>query len=181
VNELGRDVFLDPMQGAYFLRVSVRLLVASFLGGLVGLQRSWVGKPAGVRTHAIVALGAALIVTAPIFAGIPTSGLARVIQGLVEGIGFLGGGAILKLSDEHRIRGLTTAASIWLTAAIGLSVGLGLWWPALVAVVLVWVILNFVPEPPEHGARQDSFHPDPSDPSDPPDTGENERQGSPTA
>lgn len=149
MNELGRDVFLDPIEAAYFLRVAVRLVVACILGGLVGMQRAEMGKSAGIRTHALVGLGAALIVVAPIFAGIPTNGMARVIQGLVEGMGFLGAGAILKLSDEHRIKGLTTAASIWMAAAIGLTVGLGLWWPALLALALTWIILNYLHEPKE--------------------------------
>src|SRR4051794_31422327 len=90
-----------------------RLLIAAALGGLLGYQREKLHKAAGVRTHMLVALGCAFFVLAPQFE--ENIDLSRVIQGVVTGIGFLGAGAILKLEQEHSIRGLTTAASIWLT------------------------------------------------------------------
>ena len=96
-------------------QVLVRLLAAALFGAVVGLQRAHAGKPAGVRTHMLVALGAALLVVAAIESGISQNDLSRVIQGIATGIGFIGAGAILKLSEEREITGLTTASGIWLT------------------------------------------------------------------
>jgi putative Mg2+ transporter-C (MgtC) family protein len=89
----------------------------------------------------LVALGAALFVVSAIESGITESDLARVIQGIATGIGFIGGGAILKLRDEREITGLTTAAGIWMTAAAGVAAGLGRWGAAALAVALTWIIL----------------------------------------
>src|SRR5207244_1274769 len=107
-----------------------------------GLQREHQGKVAGLRTHMLVSLGSALIILTAGEAGIARDQLSRVIQGLVIGIGFLGGGAILKLTDRAEIKGLTTAATIWLTAALGMTVALGLLWPAVLTTLLAWIILS---------------------------------------
>jgi len=120
------------------------LVVAMLLGGVVGIQREWTGKPAGLRTHMLVALGAALFVLGPVEAGMTSADLSRVIQGLATGIGFIGGGAILKLSEERDIRGLTSAAGIWMTAAMGVAVGLGRIGMALLSALLTWFILAVV-------------------------------------
>jgi putative Mg2+ transporter-C (MgtC) family protein len=125
-------------------RIVIRLLLAMLLGGIVGFQREHTGKPAGLRTHMLVALGTALFVLAAAETGMTSADLSRVIQGLATGIGFLGGGAILKLSEEHQIRGLTSAAAIWMTAAIGVAVGLGRLWMAILSVFLTWFILAVV-------------------------------------
>ncbi|MGH9769580.1 MAG: MgtC/SapB family protein [Blastocatellia bacterium] len=125
-------------------RVVIRLLAAMLLGAIVGIQREQTGKPAGLRTHMLVALGAALFVLAPVEAGMDSDDLSRVIQGLATGIGFIGGGAILKLSEERDIQGLTTAAGIWMTAAVGVAVGLGRLGLALLSVLLTWFILAVV-------------------------------------
>jgi putative Mg2+ transporter-C (MgtC) family protein len=122
-------------------QVIVRLLVAMILGAIVGVQRERTGKAAGVRTHILVALGAALFVIGPEESGIDSAGLSRIIQGLVTGIGFLGAGAILKNTDTREIEGLTTAAGIWMTAAIGVAAGLGRTGMAIVSVALTWIIL----------------------------------------
>ena len=105
----------------------VRLLIAAVLGGMLGLQREQQGKEAGVRTHMLVALGSALFVLVPLQAGSDSDGLSRVMQGVIAGVGFLCAGTILKVTGpgEDQVRGLTTAAGIWLTAAIGIAVGLG--------------------------------------------------------
>ena len=121
--------------------IVVRLVVAAVLGAVIGFQRERAGKPAGLRTHMLVALGAALFVIAPLEYGMSASDLSRVVQGLATGIGFLGAGAILKLVDDREITGLTTAAGIWLTAAIGVAVGLGRWGSAALGVALTWLIL----------------------------------------
>jgi putative Mg2+ transporter-C (MgtC) family protein len=122
-------------------QVLIRLIAAALLGAVIGIQRERAGKPAGARTHMLVALGAALLVVAAIEAGMSQDDLSRVIQGIAAGIGFIGGGAILKLREEHEITGLTTAAGIWLTAAAGVAAGLGRWGAAALGVALTWVIL----------------------------------------
>jgi putative Mg2+ transporter-C (MgtC) family protein len=125
-------------------RVVMRLVIATILGGLVGFERQVEHKAAGMRTHMLVALGAALFTLIPLEAKMSSADISRVLQGIAAGIGFLGAGTILKLSDQHEIKGLTTAATVWLTAAAGAAVGAGWIWPAVVAVVLVWFILYFL-------------------------------------
>jgi putative Mg2+ transporter-C (MgtC) family protein len=122
-------------------RVLVRVVVAAALGGLLGAERERAGKAAGLRTHMLVALGAALFVLFPAEAGMSTGDLSRVIQGVATGIGFIGAGTILKRTDSDEIHGLTTAASIWLTAAIGMAVGAGRLWLPVICAVAAWIIL----------------------------------------
>lgn len=143
------DTFIDELiagmpDPAQLLRIIFRLAVAALLGGIIGVQRERAGKQAGLRTHMLVALGAALFVVAPIEYGMSNEDISRIIQGLVAGIGFLGAGAILKLADEQQIKGLTSAAGLWLTAAIGVAAGLGRWGSAMVGVALIWFILDVV-------------------------------------
>ena len=109
----------------HMIRISLRLFIALLVGGLVGIQRELTHKPAGLRTHMLLALGTALFVITAEEAGMSKSDLSRVVQGLVTGIGFLGGGAILKLTAEHEIHGLTTAAGLWMTAAAAAAAGMG--------------------------------------------------------
>lgn len=125
-------------------RLCVRLLVAVVLGGLLGYQRESIGAAAGLRTHMLVSLGCALFVIIPLQAGMELDDLSRVIQGVTAGIGFLGAGAILKLTDENQIVGLTTAASIWLTAAVGLAAGMGREGTAVVSALFAFVILSLL-------------------------------------
>ena len=113
--------FSDLGNAEDITRIVVRLLVALLLGGLLGYERESVGASAGLRTHMLVSLGAALFVLIPLQAGMQIQDLSRVMQGVTAGIGFLGAGAILKQKEEHDIKGLTTAASVWLTAAIGIA------------------------------------------------------------
>lgn len=127
-----------------FWRIFIRLMAAMIAGAVVGVQRERSGKPAGIRTHMLVALGAALFVIGPMEFGMVENDLSRVIQGLVTGIGFLGAGAILKLEDKREIEGLTTAAGIWMTAAIGLAAGLGRFGLALISVIFAWFVLAVV-------------------------------------
>ncbi|HXT61841.1 MAG TPA: MgtC/SapB family protein [Pyrinomonadaceae bacterium] len=140
----------DPQQIA---RVVIRLIAAMILGGLVGIQRQRSHKPAGLRTHMLVCLGTAVFITTCGAVGMGVDAQSRVIQGIVTGLGFIGAGSILKLSHEHEIKGLTTAAGIWMTAAIGVSVGLGAIGIAILATILALIILavatkfeNFVQE-----------------------------------
>jgi len=122
-------------------RTCVRLFMAILLGGLIGFEREFAGAQAGFRTHMLVALGAALFVLVPLQAGTPINDMGRVLQGITAGVGFLGAGAIIKLSNEREVRGLTTAASIWMTAAIGISAGMGRESTAVVSTVFVLLIL----------------------------------------
>jgi putative Mg2+ transporter-C (MgtC) family protein len=117
--------FSDVADLETVVRVVLRLLLAALLGGLLGLQREQHGKEAGVRTHMLVALGAALFVLVPLEAGSGVADTSRVIQGVIAGVGFLCAGTILRITGEDQVRGLTTAAGIWLTAAIGIAVGWG--------------------------------------------------------
>jgi len=123
-------------------RVLIRLVAAMILGGIVGVQRESTRKPAGLRTHVLVSVATAAFIIACSASGMSTDGLSRVIQGIVTGIGFIGAGTILKLSQEHAIKGLTTAASVWMTAAIGVIVGLGSLGIALMVTVLALIILS---------------------------------------
>ena len=125
-------------------RIIIRMTAAALLGAVVGIQRERMGKSAGIRTHMLVALGTTLFVIACLESGMSPSDLSRVIQGLAAGIGFIGAGAILKLRDEREITGLTTAAGIWMTAAIGVAVGLGRWGSAALGIILTWVILSII-------------------------------------
>lgn len=127
-----------------FAHVVVRLVAAALLGGIVGYERERAGRPAGLRTHMLVSLGAALFVIAGDEFGMDSADLSRVIQGIATGIGFIGGGAILKLAAEREIKGLTTAAGIWMTAAVGVAAGLGRWGSAAIGVLLTWVILSIL-------------------------------------
>ena len=133
--------FSDVPDAAELTRLCVRLLVAIVLGGLLGYERESVGSSAGFRTHMLVALGSALFVLVPLQAGTAMSDMSRVIQGVIAGIGFLGAGAIIKLSQEQEIRGLTTAASIWLTSAIGIAAGMGREATAVLSTLFALVIL----------------------------------------
>ena len=121
--------------------VLLRTVMAVVLGGIVGVQREKVGKPAGLRTHMLVCLGTAVVVLACIGGGMDVDGLSRVIQGIVTGIGFIGAGTILKLTQEREIQGLTTAAGLWMTAAIGVACGLGTLGLAVIATVLTVIVL----------------------------------------
>ena len=140
------ETLLDELNAGFpdlaqIVRLLVRLGIAMLLGAVVGFQRERYGKPAGLRTHILVAMGSALFVIAAIESGMTSDGVSRVIQGLITGIGFIGAGAILKLGQDRAIYGLTTSAGIWATAAVGVAVGLGLLGLALLSVILIWFVL----------------------------------------
>jgi len=138
------------------IRVVLRILAATLVGAVVGYERERTGKSAGLRTHMLVSLGSAIFVLVALEAGMPIEDLSRVIQGVAAGIGFIGAGAILKLADARVIEGLTTAAGIWLTAALGVAAGLGRFGVAAISAVMAWLILAVVSrfEKP-HGRRAD--------------------------
>src|SRR5438045_9699424 len=107
------------MQMPFISEVAVRLVTATLIGSALGLDRELRHKPAGLKTHALVALGASLVTAVCAFLPDGTA-MSRAIQGIIAGVGFLGGGAILKNSDEM-VHGITTAASIWLVASLGIA------------------------------------------------------------
>jgi putative Mg2+ transporter-C (MgtC) family protein len=152
VNELWRQMsvafqanFNDLPDLASTVQLFVRMGLALLLGGALGWQRERVGKAAGLRTHMLVCLGAALFVAVPILAGMTHDGVSRIIQGLTTGIGFVGAGAIVKMDSPTRVHGLTTAAGIWLTAAIGVAIGMGRGLSAVVVTVIAFVVLWLIP------------------------------------
>lgn len=139
------------------IRIALRLLVATLLGAVIGWQRERTHKPAGLRTHMLVALGCAVFVVACDHSALDADGLSRVIQGIATGIGFIGAGTILKRPQEGEVHGLTTAASVWLTAAAGVTAGLGRLGIALLGVTLAWLILEMLQRlerPGEHVSKE---------------------------
>jgi putative Mg2+ transporter-C (MgtC) family protein len=137
--------FSDIPDATQITRIIVRLTVAAVLGGLLGYERQRQGKSAGVRTHMMVAIGAALFVLIPQQAGASIADISRVLQGLTAGIGFLGAGAIIMGTRQTEARGLTTAAGIWVTAAIGVAAGLGRESTAVLSTVVALFVLSVVP------------------------------------
>jgi putative Mg2+ transporter-C (MgtC) family protein len=124
-------------------QVVIRLTAATLLGSILGLDRELRSKPAGLRTHSLVALGSALatVATMQFLDASDMSAITRTIQGIVAGVGFLGGGAILRAKDREEVTGLTTAASIWVVAALGIACGGGFWVASSVSVVLALLVL----------------------------------------
>lgn len=142
---VGRTIvaeFSDLGDAEQVTQLVVRLLLASVLGGMLGLQRERTGKPAGIRTHMLVATSSALIVVVSLQSGMDAEALSRVLQGLLAGVGFVCAGAILKLEREEQVHGLTTAAGVWMTSAIGIAAGLGREMTALLSALLLLGILS---------------------------------------
>jgi len=124
------------------LNMVLRILLALVLGGAVGYQRQWEGKGAGLRTHILISVGSALFTVISIYGF--GEDPARIASGIVAGIGFLGAGTIMK-TEGGSVKGLTTAASIWITAAIGLAAGAGMTLIAAVATIVALVVLFIRP------------------------------------
>src|SRR6187397_3236017 len=130
--------------------MSIRVLGAVLIGALIGLERSFRGRPAGFRTHALVCAASSLLMLVTVYQNEWMTQVSmeairtdptRMAQGIMTGIGFLGAGVIFK--EGLTVRGLTTAASIWVTAAIGILVGIGFYLPALVGTVATILVLSF--------------------------------------
>jgi putative Mg2+ transporter-C (MgtC) family protein len=145
VAETLQSEFSDIADASQLTRVTLRLVIAAVLGGILGMQREHSGKAAGARTHMLVAMGSALFVLAPRMAGVDDASLSRVIQGIVAGIGFLCAGTILKRPSPSHVKGLTTAAGLWMTAAIGIAAGMGREATAVLSTLLALGILALVP------------------------------------
>jgi putative Mg2+ transporter-C (MgtC) family protein len=140
----GRE-FIASTEDAFW-----RLAAATMIGAAVGINRELRGKPAGMRTHALVSLGSAVVVlsiialatiTTPAGETVDANAVSRAMQGIIAGVGFLGGGVILKTSDRSTVRNLTTAASIWVVACLGIVCGAGQWSLAAAALALTLVVL----------------------------------------
>jgi putative Mg2+ transporter-C (MgtC) family protein len=130
-----------------------RILAATLIGAVLGLNRELHDKPAGLKTHALVALGSALLTVTGINlaydgAHMDGSAVTRVVQGIITGIGFLGGGVIMRQDSSHNVSGLTTAATVWIAACLGIVCGTGQWLTALVAMLATLLVL-IVGGPPE--------------------------------
>jgi putative Mg2+ transporter-C (MgtC) family protein len=126
--------------------ILLRLGASVLIGALIGLDRNLHGKPSGVRTLGLVSLGSALLTMAASDmltnpnGQVDVSAVSRVIQGLITGIGFLGSGVIIHKAGSDRVRGLTTAASIWITAILGVLCGMGAWQIAGIALAIVFLL-----------------------------------------
>lgn len=134
-----------------WFNLTLRLCLALLFGAAIGLERELRQKPAGLRTHMLVSMGSALFVLVPLQAAAISPNydpLSRVIQGIASGIGFVGAGEILResspeASQRTKIRGLTSAAAIWVSAALGIAAGCGLWRLGLISTVLCVFVLKF--------------------------------------
>lgn len=132
-----------------YVTTTTRLLVSLLMGGIIGIERAFYGRPAGLRTHTLVCISSCLLMLFGLFQEDLFSSMSietiqidptRMAQGIMTGIGFLGAGVIMK--ERFSIRGLTTAASIWITAAIGITLGVGLYFPAVLATMLTLIVLS---------------------------------------
>jgi len=136
--------FSDLPDAGHAAQLVLRLLMAALVGGVIGYEREVRGKAAGLRTHMLVALGSACFIAAVQLGGGGSDSVSRAVQGVAAGIGFLGAGSILKHEPADRITGLTTAASIWLTAALGTAAGMGRLMTVLIGATLALVVLELV-------------------------------------
>lgn len=132
-----------------WLNITFRLCLALLFGAVIGLERQLKGKPAGLRTHMLVCFGSAVFTLIPLLTNATqpdANSLSRIIQGITAGVGFLGAGEILRevsqKSQRYEVHGLTSAAAIWVSAALGIVAGCGLWQLGLIAVVLTFLVLN---------------------------------------
>ena len=145
VGNVFRKEFSDVADMEQAVTIILRLLIAGLLGGLLGFERERSGKEAGIRTHMLVSMGSALFVLVSQQSGVIQTDISRVVQGIIAGVGFLGAGTILKDSGSAHVRGLTTAAGIWLTAAIGMAAGLGREMTAVLSTALAVGVLSLEP------------------------------------
>lgn len=137
--------FSDLGQVEHLTRATLRIILAILLGGLLGYEREVMGKAAGVRTHMLVCLGATVFVMSLEQEGADHDAMSRVIQGVATGIGFLCAGTILKGLNISDVKGLTTAAGLWATAAIGVAVGLGREATAVLGTLMALLVLHVMP------------------------------------
>jgi putative Mg2+ transporter-C (MgtC) family protein len=135
-SELGWETF----DAASYIRTVMRLVAAGILAGVIGWERKRRGREAGMRTHMLVGLGAAMFTIVPVTLS-PDMDFGNIVKGVAAGIGFLGAGTILKDVEHQNVEGLTTAASIWFAAAIGLATGAGMYFAATVGTIIALIVL----------------------------------------
>ncbi len=123
------------------LEAALRLIYADILGGIIGFQRERYNKPAGLRTHILICLGSALFTVASVYGFAGNVDPARVAAGVVTGIGFIGAGVIFRGMKGDKVVGITTAASVWITAAIGIAAGVGMYIIAGVVTLITFLVL----------------------------------------
>lgn len=123
--------------------LALNTIVAAMLSAVIGLERERDGHPAGLRTYMLVGVGACLFTSLSLNA-FEGADQARVASNIVVGIGFLGGGIVIVERDSHKVKNVTTAAGIWVIAALGMAVGSGAWFLAISVTLLVWSILSLV-------------------------------------
>ncbi|MBD2344771.1 MgtC/SapB family protein [Anabaena subtropica] len=141
------NYYLQPND---LLKLIFRLFLALLIGAIIGIERELRRKPAGLRTHMLVSFGSAIFVVIPLqiisLESYPEI-IGRVIQGIAAGVGFLGAGEIFRESSQQsqrlEIHGLTSAAAIWVSSALGIAAGCGLWQLGLIGAIITFVILNF--------------------------------------
>lgn len=149
MNDGANLLFFSPDD---WLTIAFRLGASLLAGGAIGLNRQQSGRPAGLRTYMTVSVGAAMFVMLPLQAGIDinaTNALSRTVQGIATGVGFIGAGLILQQSRQNlkpQVKGLTSAAALWLTAGLGTAAGCGLWRTSLIGTLMALVILSGVKE-----------------------------------
>lgn len=136
--------FSDAGHVANLVRLILCLLESAALGALVGWERKSTGKAAGLRTHMLLCMGTAFVTLVPVLGGMSQEPVSRVIQGTMAGIGFVGGGVILKSERLGRITGLTTATGLWMTAGIGIAVGLGNGLSAAICGLAAYIVLHLL-------------------------------------
>jgi putative Mg2+ transporter-C (MgtC) family protein len=144
MDEVWAEFAAEAVDFPMLLRVIIKISVACLCGSIIGLNREHAGENAGWRTHILVTIASAAFVMSMKESGAAVAELTRVVQGIATGVGFLGAGVILRMPDSMRVKGLTTAASIWLTAAVGCGVGAGRIWMPLVATIFGWFTLFFL-------------------------------------
>lgn len=138
---------MNPNDFADIYEMLGRLIIATLLGGILGIDRDLHRKPAGIRVLSMVAMGCAAITMVSIVAvsaekKTVVDGVLRTVQGVLSGIGFLGAGVIMRSQGREEVHGLATAASIWVSAIMGMICGLGQWTLALCTFALAWIILQ---------------------------------------
>ncbi len=136
------ESFADLPDGQSVGRIAGRLVLASLLCAILGIERETSGKPAGIRTHILVGLASAFFVLTMQQAGMHIEDISRVVQGIASGMGFIGAGAIIKSSDQGHVTGLTTASTLWFTTAVGVAAGMGRGATAVVGTVLALFTLS---------------------------------------
>lgn len=137
--------FMDITDIADNVQITIRLMLAILLGGILGYEREQQGKAAGLRTHILVCSATAMLVLAAGPTEVLEDPMSRVVQGILAGVGFLCAGSIIKNNVDNDVQGLTTAASVWFTAAIGVVIGLGQPVLSILSALLAVVVLHLMP------------------------------------